>query len=176
MNSFLAALMAATAVVAQPASAPLAVPHFGAPAAVADAHERPDPARDYKVVFDLAAAPASPARTQGGLERAARLVNMLAQAGVSPERRHIVVVLHGGATETVLNDEAYGRRHEGARNTDAPLIAELQNAGVQVHVCGQALAGAHIAPADLLPGVQTDLAALITVTHLQLDGYALVEG
>ena len=47
-------------------------------------------------------------------------------------------------------------------------------AGVQVRLCGQAMAGNGIMQADLAPGVSVDLAALMTVIHLQQAGYALV--
>lgn len=164
-------LMAAA--LAGPAAAQ-AVPNFGQVSPVQGAHERPDPARTYKVVFDLSKGPAGPEKVAPGLERVARFVNMLAAAGVEPSHRQIVAVLHGPATEAVLTDAAYGKRHGGAKNPNAPLIAALEAAGVEVRVCGQALAGQKITAAEVLPQVQTDLAALMTVTHKQLDGYALV--
>lgn len=169
----LLAMSLLAAAIAGPAFAQ-AVPGFGQVAAVEGAHERPDPERTYKVVFDLSKGPASSGKAAPGLERVARFVNMLAAGGVNASRRQIVAVLHGPATEAVLTDSAYGKRHDGAKNPNALLIAALEAAGVDVRVCGQALAGQKIAPADVLPQVQVDLAALMTVTHKQLDGYAVV--
>ena len=153
---------------------PRAVPNYGAVAPLPDAKERPEPSRTYKVVFDISKGAPESGKPAQGLDRVARYVNMLAEGGVSRQRRQIVAVLHGPATEAVMTDEAFGHRHAGAKNPNAPLIAELEAAGVDVRVCGQAMTAMKIAPAEVLPGVQIDLAALMTVTHKQFDGYALV--
>jgi intracellular sulfur oxidation DsrE/DsrF family protein len=163
----------AAAAGAAAAQAP-AVPGFGAVAPVPDAHERPDPSREYKVVFDVSKGAPDAGKPAAGLERVARFVNMLGAGGVPADKRRIVAVLHGPATEAVMTDAAYGRRHGGANNPNGPLIAALEQAGVEVRVCGQALAGQKIARQEVLPAVQVDLAALMTVTHLQFAGYALV--
>lgn len=163
------------AALASPATAqtPL-VPGFGSVAPVRDAHERPDPDREYKVVFDVSTGATAADKPAAGLERVARFVNMLGAGGVAADKRRIVAVLHGPATEAVMTDAAYGLRHGGAKNPNSPLIAALERAGVDVRVCGQALAGQKIARDEVLPAVQVDLAALMTVTHLQFAGYALV--
>lgn len=166
--------LVAAAIAAPAAAQSPAVPGFGQVAPVEGAHERPDPEVTYKVVFDVSKGPPAPGNTAAGLERVARFVNMLAAGGAGREKRQIVAVLHGAATEAVLTDAAYGRRHDGAKNPNAPLIAALEAAGVDIRVCGQALAGQAIAAADVLPQVQVDLAALMTVTHKQFEGYALV--
>ena len=51
----------------------------------------------------------------------------------------ITIALHGEATRSVLNDAAYNSRFGVERNPNLPLIRELQRAGVEVLVCGQAL-------------------------------------
>ena len=173
MKALLMSLSIAAAATAAAAQAPL-VPGFGAVAPVPDAHERPDPSREYRVVFDVSKGAAEAGKPAAGLERVARFVNMLGGGGVPADKRRIVAVLHGPATEAVMTDAAYGQRHGGARNPNGPLIAALEAAGVDVRVCGQALAGQKIARQEVLPAVQVDLAALMTVTHLQFAGYALV--
>jgi intracellular sulfur oxidation DsrE/DsrF family protein len=82
--------------------------------------------------------------------------------------------VHGAATDSVAGDAAYAARHEGLKNPNTPLIAALQAAGVSVRICGQSMLGAKLAPADLAPGVEVDLAALMAVAHLQFQGYALM--
>ncbi len=108
-----------------------------------------------------------------GLEDA-RLVNMLAAGGVPAGKRHIVTVVHGPATDAVVSDAAYAARHNGQKNPNTAMIAALQAAGVSVRICGQAMTGQKIAETELVRGVQLDLAALMTVTNLQFQGYALV--
>lgn len=145
---------------------------FGKTAPIENAGERPDPAVDYKVVMSVTKAGEEGA-VPPALDKAARLANLLAQAGVPADRRHIVVVLHGPATAAVLNEAGLKARGKPS-NPSAALIASLTEAGVKVHVCGQALAGAKIARTEVLPQVQVDLSALTTLSTLQLRGYALL--
>lgn len=173
MRVLLMSLSIAAAAGSAYAQTPL-IPGFGAVAPVQDAHERPDPNRDYKVVFDVSKGAADAGKPAPGLDRVARFVNMLGAGSVPADKQRIVAVLHGPATEAVMTDAAYGRRHGGAKNPNGPLIAALEQAGVDVRVCGQALSGQKIARDEVLPAVQVDLAALMTVTHLQFAGFALV--
>lgn len=150
-----------------------AVAGYGAFTPLPQAGEQPDPQRDYRVIVDL---------TQGGpddkplkgLERVARLTNMLAANGVPAERRKIVVVLHGGATLATLSDAAWAARGKGATNPNSALVRALTAAGVEVRLCGQSMVGNGLSEGDLEPGVQVDLAALMTVIHHQQAGYALI--
>lgn len=167
-------LVAALAAALSPDS--MAVPGYGEFATPAGAFERPQPERAYKVVFEVTRGSVDPAKPSVGLERVARFVNMVSAGGVDASQRKLVAVLHGTATEAVLLDEVYSRRHDGARNPNLPLIAALEAAGVEVRVCSHALANLGVASQDVSPLVQIDLAAMLTVAHLQLDGYALVVG
>jgi intracellular sulfur oxidation DsrE/DsrF family protein len=164
------------AVLSTPASAqPLPVPSAGLPGFLNGMREVPDPGLDYKVVFDMSSAWPSD-RIYPGLQSVARYLNALAEYGVPPSRRHLVVVLHGGATQFVLKDAAFAARHHGQPNPDATLIARMRQAGVDFRVCGQAVLAAHIAPGDILPAVQLDLWAVSTLANLQLQGYARLPG
>jgi intracellular sulfur oxidation DsrE/DsrF family protein len=167
---------AAAAVCATTARAePRPVPDFGAYAPVPEGKERPDPARDYKVVFEVSEAARDAAKPLEGLQRVARMVNLLAVSGVPAEHRHIVAILDGGATEAIMTDKAFAARHPGATNPNVKLIDELRAAGVSVRVCGQAMTGHKITPPEVIPGVEIDLSALTTVANKQLEGYALIE-
>ncbi len=150
-----------------------AVIGYGAFTPLPQAGEQPDPQRDYRVIVDL---------TQGGpddkplkgLERVARLTNMLAANGVPAEQRKIVVVMHGGASLASLSDAAWAARGKGETNPNSTLVRALTAAGVQVRLCGQSMVANGLTEADLEPGVQVDLAALMTVIHHQQAGYALI--
>jgi intracellular sulfur oxidation DsrE/DsrF family protein len=151
---------------------PPAIPGYGVVTPVENAGERPDPAMDYKIVMNA---------TKGGtddtppifLDKAAKVMNLLAQSGVPADHRHVVVILQAAATTAVLNDK--GLKARGlARNPSAELIEKLNAAGVSVRVCGQALAQAKIARDEVRPVVQVDLSAFTTVGGLQLRGYALL--
>ena len=147
-------------------------PSYGKTAPVENPSEKPDPTLDYKVVMSVTKAGEAGAPPPA-LEKAARLVNLLAQSGVPTAHRHIVVVIHGPATFAVLTAAGMTARGKGA-NSSQELIAQLKASGVRVDVCGQALAGAKIARSEVLPDVQVDLSALTTLSTLQLKGYALI--
>mgnify|MGYP000197398564 CR=1 FL=1 len=149
------------------------VPGYGAFTPLPEAGEQPEVGRFYEVVFDISAG-GPEGQPSPGLDRVARFVNMLAAGGVDSEHRRLVAVVHGGATSTVLSNQAWAARHAGASNPNADLVAQLIAAGVDVRICGQAMTGQGIAATELASGVKLDLAALMTVVHFQQRGYALV--
>lgn len=141
--------------------------------ALPQAAYRPDAKASYKVVFGLTAAAAKPDKVNPGLERVARTVNLYASAGVPTDHLHFVAVASGGATAIALDDAHY-RKQFGMANPNLPVIAELRQAGVDVAVCGQAVAE-HGYPYEAIdPHVTLALSALTTITELQQKGYALV--
>ncbi|MDE2355748.1 MAG: DsrE family protein [Alphaproteobacteria bacterium] len=154
------------------ASADPLVPGYGRVAPVESPGMAPDPSVDYKVV--LSATKAGPGDSPSmALDHAARLANILDAFHVPPEHRHIVVVIHGMATPSVLNPDGL-KAHDLKDNPNAELISRLIAAGVQVHVCGQALAAFKITRDQMLAGIQVDESALTTLAGLQLKGYALI--
>ena len=162
----------ALALIAAVQTSPVIAGH-GAIHPVPDAANRPDPTLDYKVVFSVTTTNPE-GKANPGLEKVARLLNLLGEGEVPADHRHIVPIVHGGATPLVLNTKAYGARFGGAANPDADLLAKLKAAGAPVHVCAQALAGAGIAANDVDPNVVIDDSALTTMATLQLKGYALI--
>ncbi len=126
----------------------------------------------FKVAFDLAAA-GKPDAPNRGLVSLARFLNMHVAAGVPAERIGLAVVVHGPAGVDLTKDAFYGARHEGAANPNADLIAQLQEHGVRVILCGQSAAASGIARDDLLPGVEMALSAMTAHALLQQDGYTL---
>src|SRR3546814_13067852 len=87
------------------------------------------------------------------LEKVARYLNLLAAGGIRPDAGDIVAVVHGPATPIVaINPD----------NPNLALIAALQEAGVTVAICSQAMNRAELSAADLAPGVRVDAAAIPT--------------
>jgi len=164
-------LAPAVALAEAPAAAPL-IEGVGEFAPVENAGEPIDPTLDYKVVM-IATEAGENGEAAPALERAARLVNLLAASGVPAQRRHVAIIIYGPATMGVLTEAARTSRKLGP-NPSAAAIGKLIAAGVSVRVCGQALAGKKIGREEVLPGVEVDLSALTTVVNLQLKGYALV--
>jgi intracellular sulfur oxidation DsrE/DsrF family protein len=153
----------------------LPVPSQGAARDVPSAKELPDPRLEYKILYDLAAKPEKPTDVNPGLVRLARFVNTLAKSGVPANRRHIAVIIHGGAAPAILTDAAHTARH-GGPNPNLPLMRELKAAGVEFHVCGQGVLGAKLQPTDIDPTVQVDLWAMTTTANFLARGYSRMGG
>jgi intracellular sulfur oxidation DsrE/DsrF family protein len=131
------------------------------------------PRSGAKVVFD-ATAEAKPADINKGLDRVARLLNLYGVAGLKAQDVKITIVLHGEATKSVLNDTAYKARFQVEQNPNLPLILELQKAGVEVLVCGQALNYKGFQDGEVTDGIPIAAAALTVVVNKQADGYSYI--
>ncbi len=129
---------------------------------------------DYKVVWDVTAAPEKPDAIPAGLARPANFLAMADANGVDRKKVHLAVILHGGATYSVMTNEAY-KAAKGADNASIELIKAMTDAGVQVIVCGQALAGAKIARDQVLPFVKVATSATFARATLHAQGYATFE-
>lgn len=172
MLSFLAAISFDAATAMNERSNPAILRH-GLIVPVPGAAIRADPELNYRVAFSVTKAATRSDQINPGLEKVARYVNLLRAEGVPSRRVSIVVAVHGAATGSLLTNEAHIRKH-GGPNPNVELVTGLREAGVSVHVCGQALAGQKIERTSILPGVLVDLSALVTLTTLQLKGWALV--
>lgn len=129
------------------------------------------PRANAKVIFDVTA-DSKPAEVNKGLERVARLLNLYGTAGLKATDVKIAVVLHGEATKSVLKDADYQRRFEADHNPNLPLIRDLQKAGVEIYVCGQALNYKGFGDDEVAAGIPIAAAALTVIVNKQMDGYA----
>lgn len=134
---------------------------------------RPDAGSTYKVVFEVERAAPKPDQVNPGLNAVARAVNLYTGAGVPLQHLHFVAVISGGATAIAL-DNAYYRKTFDTDNPNLPVIAELKKAGIDIAVCGQAVAGKKYPYDAIDKNVTLALSALTTVTELQQKGYALM--
>jgi intracellular sulfur oxidation DsrE/DsrF family protein len=152
----------------------LAVP--GGPVArdVPGAKELPDPNRVYKIVFDIGKASPKPDQVSPGLMIITRYINTLSKWGVPADHRKIVVILHQGGEEMIFTSEAYKKRTEGLDNPNIDMIKKLTDAGVSFRVCGQGVTGKKIDRKDILPEIQVDLWAMVSLLNLETEGYAHV--
>lgn len=156
------------------ASAELAfpiIPNFGGvlprPSAV------DQPRVGTKVVFDVT----NDTKANGvnkGLDRAARLLNLFGTAGLRAQDVSSTVILHGESTKTILSDEAYAERFESEHKPSLPLIRNLQKAGVEILVCGQALNYKGIDDSEVADDIPIATAAMNVVANRQVDGYSYI--
>ena len=135
---------------------------------------KPASSQTYRIVFSLTLAPKSPGGVNPSLDHVARTVNLYVAAGVPLDHLKFVAVASGAATPLALNDQQY-RAAYGVPNPNLPLIAELRNAGVDVAVCGQAVAEHHFEYSWVDRHVTLSLSALTTITTLEHKGYGLMQ-
>ncbi len=149
---------------------PLAVPGAAVAKEVPNAQELPDPNLTYKVLFDVSKAAPKMDQVNPMLEGLARYVNTLDKWGVPADHRKLAVIFHQAGVQVILTNEAYKERN-GHDNPNIPLIQALKKAGVEFHLCGQGMLANKIDPKMVLPEVQVDLWALVTIVNFETRGY-----
>jgi intracellular sulfur oxidation DsrE/DsrF family protein len=136
-------------------------------------HASEQPRKGARVVFDITA-DAKPTELNKGLERVARLLNLYGSAGLKASDVKIALVMHGDATRSVLANDIYKSKFGTEKNPNLAVIGELRKAGVEVFVCGQALASKGFEESEVSEGVKVASAALTLVINQQADGYSYV--
>jgi len=126
----------------------------------------------FHIAFDVKDA-AEPGKLNRTIESAARFINMQVAAGVPEENIHLAIVVHGGASFDLTSQEFFAAHKDGKENASAAAIAQLQQHGVEFHLCGQSAAAHGISNADLLPGVKMSLSAMTAHALLQQHGFTL---
>lgn len=134
---------------------------------------QPDPGQTYRIVFGMTAAAKSPEEVNPAVERVARTVNLYVSAGVPVNHLKLVAVAYGQATSVALNDAQYKAAY-GVANPNLPVIARLRKAGVDVAVCGQAVAEHKYQYDWVDSSVTLALSAITTITTLEHQGYSLM--
>ncbi len=147
------------------------IPSVGGVVPLPDAAEQPR--KGAKVVFDITA-DAKAADVNKGLERVARLLNLYGSAGLKASDVKIALVVHGEATKSVLSGDVYRSKFATDKNPNLAVIGELRKAGVEVFVCGQALAYKGFDESEVSEGVKVASAALTVIINRQTDGYSYV--
>jgi intracellular sulfur oxidation DsrE/DsrF family protein len=147
------------------------IPNVGGVVPLPDAAEQPR--TGAKVVFDVTTDSKSNDMNKG-LERVARLLNLYGSTGFKASDVKIAVVMHGEATKSVLTHVVYKEKFGNAKNPNLAVIDDLRKAGVEIFVCGQALASKGFAEAEVAEGIKVAAAALTVVINRQSDGYAYI--
>lgn len=146
---------------------------FGKVRSYPDAAVQPDPQKEYKVLFSIAQAARAKDQFHPGFEQVARLLNLFGLAGVPSSNLKVVLVVHGEAMPTVLDDAHYREKFQ-TPNPNTELLKKLKDAGVTLYACAQGLADHEFKPEWLIPEVKPALAALTVLPIYQLAGYALI--
>ena len=136
--------------------------------------EKPDPTLTYSIVIEVERESDKPDTINWALNNVARLLNLHSVGGVAAKNMNVVLAIHGGATYTTMNNEAYRSKYK-MDNPNLKLYEELQAAGVRIFVCGQSLINRKVDRTRLVPEVKVALSMLTTVTTYQTRGYAYLK-
>lgn len=132
-----------------------------------------DKAVHYKVSMDIGSTPEFPGDVNNRLVSAARFLNMHAQTGIPENNIDFAIVVHGPAAKDFLTDAAH-KASFGEVNPNTALLAELQEAGVNIYLCSQTALFRGMAPEDFNPAVTMAVSAMTAHVRLQQEGYTLI--
>lgn len=87
----------------------------------------------------------------------------------------IIVIFHGDAAYLALNDETYNaNRHVKTGNPYKQLLNGFMGIGIQLEMCGATAKANHWGNANLLPGIKVNVNAMVRLTQLEQEGYAMI--
>ncbi len=147
---------------------------FGGIFEIPYAIEKPDPALTYNIVIEVERESEQPDTLNWALNNVARLLNLHAVGGVPREKMNVILAIHGGATYTTMNNDAYRSKYK-VDNPNLKLYQELQAAGVKMFVCGQSLIVRQVDKNKMVPEVKISVSMLTVLTTYQLKGYAVLK-
>ena len=127
----------------------------------------------YRIAWRVNVGPAKPDSVVPGFREAASFLYVSDANNVPRANVHLAVVVWGTATHSLLNNEAY-KAAKGTDNASIPLLRALNDAGVQVIVCGVALINRKLSPSDLLPFVKVAPTATHALATLHAQGYGIL--
>ncbi len=121
-----------------------------------------------KIAFDMSEATPDSVRNtlNTGILEIMRIINLHVAAGVKKEDIEAVVVFHGPAAASFLNDEMYNKRFK-MNNPNLGLIKNLNDNGVKMVICGQTLALRDLTLAAFPAGTMHSYSAITAISDLQ---------
>lgn len=137
--------------------------------------DKPDVNKVYKIVFDFTQNGIGKDLTENpneGLEEVARVLNLHIAAGIKKEHLKATIVVHSGASMSILNNETYFKKFK-VNNPNEGLINQLQKAGVKIVLCGQTMNLRGIQENELYKDVFIAVAAKVALVKYQSMGYVL---
>ncbi len=155
-----------------PARSPV-IPQADGYIAIPNAAIPPLRTRTYRAIYDATLGADRPSQILPALNMAGSELNAFGVAGVPLAYAKFVIVFHDAALNGILLDARYRAKY-GIANPNLPVLAELKQSGVELYVCGQNLASAHIDPSTISHDVKIASDALIVLMTYQNQGYALL--
>ncbi|NNK27459.1 MAG: DsrE family protein, partial [Flavobacteriaceae bacterium] len=142
--------------------------------AIEDQDIKTDTSAELKVIFDVSKSSEDKSVVNKYIETAARFLNMHANEGMSNDQLHVAMTIHGGAWQDVLDNDAYKEKY-GVDNPNSKLIAQLNEAGVDIILCGQTASFRGMKKEHINPNVKMALSAMTALLQYQANGYKFIK-
>lgn len=126
----------------------------------------------YRVAFAVNVGPQTPDSVVPGFRAPANFLYVGDANGVPRANVNLAVVVWGTATHSLMKNEPY-RALKGTDNASIALLEALNEAGVQIIVCGEALINRKVPRGDLLPFVKVAPTATMALATLQAQGFGV---
>lgn len=150
------------------------IPDFGKTFKVKNPEIKTDTNATLKVIFDVAKSPEDTSKINSSIVTAARFLNMHADAGMDLSQLKVAMTIHGGAWKDILTDEVYLGKY-GTKNPNTELIKQLNDAGVDIILCGQTANYRKVSRADANADVKFALSAMTALLQYQNNGYQFIK-
>jgi intracellular sulfur oxidation DsrE/DsrF family protein len=147
-----------------------AIKNYGGIYAMPEAVETPSADLSYNIVIDVRSGPSSPDQINPALNNIARMLNLHAVGGISPDKIKVKAVIHNLATPTIATNATYQAKF-GMDNPNIGLIQELTDAGVELFVCGQSMIGRDYPLDGLNTNIKLSISAITVMTTYEIQGY-----
>ena len=132
-----------------------------------------DTTNTFKVLFDLSSAPEDPAELSRYINTVARFINMHVEDGKPASQLQVAAVFHGSASYSLLKDEYY-KEQFGVSNPNIKLIQALQQADVEIILCGQTAGHRNLNESRRIPGVLMSLSTMTAMIQYKNQGYTII--
>ncbi|WP_035899717.1 DsrE family protein [Leeuwenhoekiella sp. MAR_2009_132] len=146
---------------------------FGATYTVSKLDIPIDVSQTYKVVFDISKSPENPSELNPYFNTVARFLNMNHAAGVPQNQLKPVLVIHGSAAFSLLNNEFHKEKY-GVDNPNIELLEQLYKLNIPVVLCGQTAGARDITSEKRWQHTQLALSAMNALIYYQNLDYALI--
>lgn len=133
--------------------------------------------QEFKAVFDVASISESKEKPNRKFATLARYLRLHRAPELENNSVKAALVVHGSAVFDLLIHQEYAKYHkqENLQNPNYDLLSLLSENNVDVLLCGQTLNHRSIDKSSLHPDVKIVLSAMTALTHLQNEGYSLIQ-
>lgn len=150
------------------------IKNFGTTFSVENPEIKTDTNAQFNVIFDVSQSSEDKSVINKYIVTAARFLNMHANEGMDAKQLKVAMTIHGGAWQDVLNNKEYKKKF-GVDNPNAPLIKELEAAGVELIICGQTAMYRGMDRKTVMPEVKFALSAMTALLQYQSNGYTFIK-